>query len=100
MSSQSISEIHGINFFETPTSCISHYEKLPWGKKVFHSMKSTGTLVVCGFHKVGLAWDRVESKMKHFTNPSPKGFSKTKLVVCLHGLNGNPSQFKKIIEED
>lgn len=99
MSLQPISEIHGIKFFDSASSCISHFEKIHWMQKAISFIQSFGTLFIYFLNKISLVLHRVDAQMEPFTNANPKGFSKKRLVVCIHGLNNNPTQFKKIVDE-
>ena len=99
MNFESSSEIQGIKFFATPTHCISHFEKIHWAKKAISLIQSFGNLFVYALNKISLVLHRVEAQMEPFTQSQTPGFSKKRLVVCIHGLNNNPSQFKKIIDK-
>lgn len=99
MSLQPISEIHGVKFFDNASSCISHFEKIHWTKKAISLIQSFGTLFIYALNKISLVLYRVDAQMDPLTNANAKGLSKKRLVVCIHGLNNNPSQFKKIVDE-
>jgi hypothetical protein len=95
--SRSISEIHGIKFFDNAPSCISHFEKTHWTKKALSIIQSFGTLFVYAIYKISLVSRRVDAQMDQLTKPND--LHKKRLVVCVHGLNNNPSQFEKIVNE-
>lgn len=99
MSLQQISEIQGIKFFDNPASCIGNFEKTHWIKKAISLIQSFGTLFLYALNKINLTLRRVEAQMDPLINVNTKGLSKKRLVVCIHGLNNNPSQFKKIVDE-
>lgn len=99
MNIQPISEIQGVKFFDNASSCISHFEKTHWTKKVISLIQSFGTLVVFALNKISLVWHRIDAQMDPLTTTNTKGFYKKRLVVCVHGLNSNPSQFKKIVDQ-
>lgn len=99
MGLQPVSEVQGIKFFDNAPACISDFEKIHWTKKAISLIQSFGTLFVYGLNKIGLALNRVDVEMDSLTNANTKGLSKKRLVVCIHGLNNNPTQFKKIIDE-
>lgn len=99
MSLQPVSEIHGVKFFNNTPSCISHFEKMHWTKKAISLIQSFGTLLIYALNKISLVFYRVDAQMDSLTNAKVKGLSKKRLVVCIHGLNNNPTQFKKITDE-
>lgn len=99
MSFQPISELQGIKFFDNASFCISHFEKTHWTKKAVSLIQSFGTLLAHALNKVGLVLQRIDAQMNPLTNTNTKVLSKKRLVVCIHGLNSNPSQFKKIVDE-
>lgn len=89
-------EIEGVPFFDSPASCIAHFEAKPWIEKALLLIQCIGTLFLYLIYKIGLILYGVESRMEPLINPE---LSKKRLVVCIHGLNNNPSQFKKIVDE-
>lgn len=91
MSLQSISEIHGVKFFDNASSCISHFEKTHWTKKALSLIQSFGTLFIYALNKFSLILYRVDDQIDPLTNANTKDLSKKRLVVCIHGLNNNPS---------
>lgn len=99
MSLQPISEIQGVKFFDHASSCVAHFEKTHWSKKAISLIQSFGTLLFYALNKISLALRRMDAQMEPFTNSDNKGFFNKKLIVCIHGLNSNPSQFKEIIDE-
>ena len=99
MSLQPISEVQGVIFFDNPSSCISHFEKTHWTKKAISLIRSFGTLLAYALNKTSLFLYRVDARMDPLTNTNIVGLSKKRLVVCMHGLNNNPTQFKKILDE-
>ncbi len=99
MSFHPISEIQGIKFYDNPQSCISHFEKTHWTKKIISLIQSFGTLLFFALNKISLFLYRIDAQMDPLTNTSSRVLSKKRLIVCVHGLNDNPSQFKKIVDE-
>lgn len=99
MSLQPVSEIYGVKFFNSAPSCISPFEKMHWTKKAISLIQSFGTLLIYTLNKISLVLCRVDAKMDSLTNAKIKGLSKKILVVCIHGLNNSPTQFKKITDE-
>jgi len=95
--SQPISESHGVKFFESADSCILHFENTPWVQKALSIILSFGTLLAHAFYKISLSLRGVDAQMESLTKINEP--TKTRLVVCIHGLNSNPSQFEKIINE-
>jgi dienelactone hydrolase len=95
--SQPVSEIHGVKFFDNASSCISHYEKTHWTKKALNIIQSFGNSLVYAIYKISLVSRRVDAQLDPLTKAN--GLHKKRLVVCLHGLNSNPFQFEKIVNE-
>lgn len=91
--------LQDVTFFSSASSCISHFEKAHWTKKTLSLIQSFGTLFSFSLYKVSQLLNRVEAQMAPYAEVPLDGFSKPKLVVCIHGLNSNPAQFKKIIDE-
>ncbi len=91
--------IEGIKFFDTPDLCIAHYKEMPWMKKAISLIQSFGTLFSYALTKINLILHRIDAKMEPFTKIDPEDLPQKRLIVCLHGLNNNSSQFKKIFEE-
>lgn len=99
MSLHPVSEISGIKFFDRAPSCISHFEKLHWTKKAISFIQSFGTLLIYALNTITLILYRVNTRMDSLTNAKIKVLSKKRLIVCIHGLNNSPAQFKKITDE-
>lgn len=91
--------IQGVKFFESADECISNLEKKHWTKKAISLIQNYGTLVVYALHRTRVFLRKTKKKMAPYTDIHPSDLSKEKLVVCLHGLNSNPSQFEKILKE-
>ncbi|MBU0769274.1 MAG: hypothetical protein KJ687_09290 [Proteobacteria bacterium] len=96
---QRVSEVNGIKFFDKSASCINHFEKKHWLEKALSVIKSFGTLLFYTLTKLSLCLRRVEKRMEPLINVNKRDMSKKRLVVCIHGLNNNPSQFEKIVDE-
>jgi hypothetical protein len=92
-------EVRGIKFFNNASTCISHFEKSHWLDRVISLITSYVTLFNYVLEKIALVWNRVENQMNSLSEISSENQSKKKLIICIHGLNNNPSQFKKIYEE-
>jgi triacylglycerol esterase/lipase EstA (alpha/beta hydrolase family) len=99
MSLQPISEIHGVKFFDNAPACISHFKKTHWLKKAISFIQSFGTLFLNALNKFISAVHNADAQINPLTLSGTEGFSKKRLIVCVHGLNSKPSQFKKIISE-
>ncbi|MBA2369957.1 MAG: hypothetical protein H0V82_13215 [Candidatus Protochlamydia sp.] len=97
MNLQPITQIQNIDFFNNASACISHFNDIHWSKKVISLIKSFGTLLIYTLNKFSLLIHRVDAQMDSFTNTN--GLAKNRLIVCIHGLNNNPSQFKKFLNE-
>ncbi len=91
--------ICGIPFFSNRRECISHFENGSWMTRAVSFIKSCGTTIVAAWHKVSLVFRHVESKMAPFITADSRLLSKRRLIVCLHGLNSSPSQFKGVLDE-
>jgi len=93
-------EIQGVKFFKDVPSCTAHFKNTHWTKRTISLIQSFGTLLIYALNKISLTFRRVDAQMEEsFTNTEVKLLSKQRLVVCVHGLNNNPFQFKKIVEE-
>ncbi len=92
-------EIQGVRFFDHVPACISHFENGHWTKKALSLIQSLGTHLVYALYKTSLILRRIDMKMDPFTHTNDRLLFKKRLVVCVHGLNNNPSQFKKILDE-
>ncbi|MGE0671381.1 MAG: alpha/beta fold hydrolase [Parachlamydiales bacterium] len=91
--------IDEIPFFDNPSSCIAHYENTSWAQKALYIIESYGTFFHCLLNKIYLIFYGIEDQMHSLTVPPEEGFFRRRLVVCLHGLGDNPSQFKKLMDE-
>ncbi|HEV3251910.1 MAG TPA: hypothetical protein VGZ71_13205 [Puia sp.] len=89
--------ISGVKFFDSAPACISHFEKTHWTKKALRIIQSYGTLLLYAFYLISLVLRGVDALMDPLTKAN--GLSKKRLVVCVHGLNSYPFQFKKIVDE-
>lgn len=85
--------------FNTAPECISNYKQLPWTQKAISLIKSFGTLFLYFINRVSLFLQRADAKMDPYTRLSEGEQHKERLVVCIHGLNNNPTQFKKLVAE-
>lgn len=94
MNPNPVLEIQGVSFFNTARSCISHFEA-HWVKKALSLIISFGTLFAYALHKFFIR--RMTAEIEPLTQE--RHLAKNRLVVCVHGLNDNPSQFTKIVEE-
>lgn len=82
-----------IQFFNSRDECIQNYEKLPWIQKVITFFESLGNQLIC---KVGLLF---QPSIEPLTNPDSIDFSKKRLIVCIHGVYGSPSELKNLVHE-
>ncbi len=89
--------VEGIQFFDNASSCISHFEKSSRIHKISSFIQSIGTLFIYSLNK--LSSYRTKAQVLSYTQSAVQGFSKQKLVLCLHGLNNHPAQFKQIIDK-
>lgn len=91
--------VDDVYFFPNPESCLRDYKERHWGERVVSSIQSFGTLFVYFLYRISLILRRTEVEMDSFIRTGDRDLSKKRLVVCVHGLNNNPSQFKKIVDE-
>lgn len=89
--------INGINFFDNSQACIADFQQTHWIRKALSFIKSVGTLLIYGLHRISLRFRKIEAQMAPYTAPTE--LSKGRLVICLHGLNNNATQFKQIVTE-
>jgi hypothetical protein len=91
--------IHGISFFPDPHSCIAHFNDASMIQKGCSGLQSYGTILEYSIVNVASFFNEAEAQMVEYTKVPPSGFFKRKLVVLLHGLGSNPSQFKPLVAE-
>ncbi|MBS0653090.1 MAG: hypothetical protein JSR39_06115 [Verrucomicrobia bacterium] len=96
---QPSSVIDEIPFFDTSSSCIAYYKNSCWAQKALSLIQSFGTFFLCIMDNISFALHGSKSVTDSLTTPPTEGFSKRKLVVCIHGLNGQPSQFDKVVNQ-
>lgn len=94
-----ISDFKDVKYYDHPSTCISDFDKTPWSKKTVSLLQSLGNTLLYFLYKISLVFNRVEAQMKPLSELGEQNYSKKKLVVCIHGLNNNPSQFKIIVDE-
>lgn len=88
-----------LKFYSKASTCISNFQNMHWTKKALSFIQSFGTFL---FYYLNKAFDSIrgaEVKMKASLKLPLGFFSAKKLIVCIHGLNNGPIQFKKIVEE-
>lgn len=92
--------IQGIRFFTTPTACITHFQQTSWMRKALSWIQSLGRAFLALLQKPAqiLSW-KVHPQVRPYTTPLPSGACKPTLIVCLHGLNHTPNQFRALISE-
>lgn len=92
--------INNICFFNSANDCINNYQKSPWIYRAISCIKSYGTLFLYALNRMySSLFHRCNSQISRYTNIDVDGFSQSKLVVCVHGLNNHPKQFSSIIQE-
>lgn len=89
-----VTEIDGIKFFNTSKECITDYEKANgWLGMAISLIKSFGTLLLYAIYQISL-------RCRNIYQPTlTLEHEKTRLIVCLHGLNNGPRQFDRIVGE-
>lgn len=95
MSLQTRPEIDGVKFFEQPYACISDFNAARWTEKYTSLIHSYGSFLT---YSMKTYFRRMTMQVEAFTNDH-KPFVEKRLVVCIHGLNSDPSQFNQIIAE-
>ncbi len=99
MLSGPIEIMNGVTFFPNPYSCITHFDDAPLTTKIWSTVQSYGTLFNCFLDNIDSVFRGAEAQMIGYTKIPAPCFSGRKLVVFLHGLGSNPSQFKTIIDK-
>jgi pimeloyl-ACP methyl ester carboxylesterase len=92
--------IQGVKFFTTSADCVSHFEHMSWMSKVVSWIQSLGRACVALLKKpTQFLSGRIHPQIRPYTAPLPAGASKPVLLVCLHGLNHTPNQFRGLVSE-
>jgi dienelactone hydrolase len=91
--------IDGITFFDNAKECIAHFENASWSTRTLSFIQSFGTLFLHSFHKIIRPLLRGTTQQMPCATETIDDLAKQKLVVCLHGLNNSPLQYKKIINK-
>lgn len=95
--SQQSTKLETIQFFNHSSDCISHFTKTPWHGKAIYFLHSCLRHLFFLFSRAVLIAKNAESQMKIFSKIDEQS-TKNRLAVCIHGLNGNTYEFKKIYE--
>ena len=92
-------KIGGLDFFSNRADCIASYENLSLGSKVFLTIKNCFSEIAHVFYKLSsiLQLKQAEAEMKGYIQPG--NLTKSRLVVCFHGLGGKATQFLEILSE-
>lgn len=89
-----------IKFYDNSHDCITHFDKLSISEKIFSLTKSYITFFGFAIDKISSNWINVDKVMAKYTiAPSCIVTPKKRLIVCLHGLNSHPYQFKQIVND-
>ena len=95
-----IKKIENINFYNNPKFCEAHYNQLSIDKKVMSFLKSYLYFFSFAIDKVSSYFRNVDQEMsKYIQPPSDSQVFKKRLIVCLHGLNSHPYQFKQVLKD-
>lgn len=90
-----MSTIEGLQFFESAQECQTDRWQAPLLAKAISLIQSYGRFFTYFADKTYQTLTyTVDAQMT-----DPVSLSQKKLVVCLHGLNNNPRQFKQILKE-
>lgn len=92
-----VASIQNIKFYSHPQTCIDSFERKSWVKKAQSLILSFGTLFNYVLSK--MTSRNTADQMASYTQSPSTGFIKQRLIVCIHGLNNNPAQFKTIVDE-
>jgi hypothetical protein len=88
--------IANVQFFSNRCDCISNYRKSTLNDKTLSFITSYVTFIQYLYSKVLSLNDDSDRIMKKYIHNIP---TKNNLIVCFHGLNSHPIQFKRIIDE-
>ncbi|MGZ3633891.1 MAG: hypothetical protein ACXWM7_06405 [Parachlamydiaceae bacterium] len=94
-----ITDTHGVKYYSTPSECISNYKNTPWLQKAISIIVSFGALFLYAIKLALLVVMNVERQIEDYIEAPLSDPSRKRLIVCLHGLNGSPVQFKNIVDE-
>jgi hypothetical protein len=98
-----LTTIQNVVFFNHSSACISNFNDSSWAQKAISTIKSYGTLLLYLLDKLFAAFSKVfckiDPKQIECTTVPFGGFTQQKLIICIHGLNNNSKQFKKIQSE-
>jgi dienelactone hydrolase len=89
-------EIGGVTFYNNAPICISQYKQECWLKKALSLIQSFGFFIAHAARFLYLRCTFKKVEMQPYTNPEQ--LTKKRLVVCLHGLNSHPVQFKILLD--
>lgn len=87
--------INKIEFFSSRRECLEHHEQAGWIAYAVSLIVSWGNLIRYGLYKLSLNLNRVKMKTEY----SAPDLKAKKLVVCIHGLNNEPRQFKTLTDQ-
>ncbi len=85
-------------FFDTPSECLSDFQRMHWAKRAASFAQSWATLIHYRVNKLFLRLSGAGGQMHPYATGDNITLSEKKLIVCLHGLNSSPLQFKHILE--
>lgn len=91
--------INNINFFSNPSACINDFQNKSWISRFKSHVSSYGTLLAYTISKIKMTFSNVQQKMEPYTALKINDSANQNLVVCLHGLNNNPTQFSHFVDE-
>lgn len=97
ISNESVLSSDGIIFFKDHHSCLSHFNNTSLIKKIISFITSIGTFFAASFTYIFNQFNTQE--IIPYTNIDNIPLNTKKLIVCIHGLDSSPFQFKKIINK-
>ena len=89
--------IHGVEFFDNPSSCIANFENDHWTNKIISFIQCIATFFTYSLEIISSIFRRSELQVQPYVED--RDLLKKRLVVCIHGINATPYCFRKLIEE-
>ena len=82
-----------IAFFDQPSTCQAYFNNDVWVAKAFSIFESYINLLCYSVGRLWLVLRKGDATLEPMTKLPEQAKNKTKLIVCIHGLNNNPTQF-------
>lgn len=94
----SITDVQGIKFYNNRDRCLSNYNKTSCATYAWQVIQELGNTLTYFGIKLKQRCEQSRAVLDHTTAPEG-GFTKQKLVICLHGRDSHPLQFARIASE-